>query len=76
MKVKGKLSAGGVLVVSGAAGATGSIAGQIGRILGASKVIGICGTDEKCAFIRDIGFTHSVSFFTFKSIIFILYIFL
>ena len=60
MKVKGKLSSGGVLVVSGAAGATGSVAGQIGKILGAKKVIGICGTDEKCNFIKEIGFTHSV----------------
>ena len=60
MKVKGKLSSGGVLVVSGSAGATGSVAGQIGKILGAKKVIGICGTDEKCNFIKEIGFTHSV----------------
>ena len=34
------------LVVSGAAGAVGSIAGQIGKILGC-KVVGIAGTDEK-----------------------------
>merc|ERR1712227_289610 len=62
MKVKGKLSSGGVLVVSGAAGATGSVAGQIGKILGAKKVIGICGTDEKCNFIKEIGFTHSINY--------------
>ena len=47
MKVKGKLKEGDVVVVSGAAGATGSIAGQIARIKGASKVIGICGTEHR-----------------------------
>jgi NADPH-dependent curcumin reductase CurA len=34
------------LVVSGAAGAVGSVVGQIGKILGC-KVIGLAGTDEK-----------------------------
>ena len=51
---------GDVVVVSGAAGATGSIAGQIARIKGASKIIGLCGTDEKCEFLKECGFTHMV----------------
>lgn len=38
--------AGETLVVSGAAGAVGSIVGQIGKILGC-RVVGIAGTDEK-----------------------------
>lgn len=38
--------AGETLVVSGAAGAVGSVVGQIGKILGC-KVVGIAGTDEK-----------------------------
>jgi len=62
MKVKGKVNEGDVVVVSGAAGATGSIAGQIARIKGASKVVGICGTDEKCAFIKECGFTHAINY--------------
>ena len=44
----GKPKEGDVVVVSGAAGATGSIAGQIARIKGASKVVGIAGGSEKC----------------------------
>ena len=63
MKVKGKLTENDVVVVSGAAGATGSVAGQIAKIKGAKKVIGICGSDEKCDYIKQIGFTHSVRYF-------------
>ncbi len=40
------------LAVSAAAGATGSLACQIGRNLGA-RVIGIAGGPEKCAYLRD-----------------------
>jgi len=36
------------VLVSGAAGATGSVAAQIARIAGAAKVVGIAGGPEKC----------------------------
>jgi NADPH-dependent curcumin reductase CurA len=50
------------LVVSAAAGATGSIAGQIGKIRGC-RVVGIAGTDEKCAWLnRDLGFDAAVNY--------------
>jgi NADPH-dependent curcumin reductase CurA len=53
------------VVVSGAAGATGSIAGQIARIKGADKVVGIAGTAEKCAWIVDeLGFDAAVNYRT------------
>src|SRR3981189_1006888 len=50
------------LVVSAAAGATGSIAGQIGKIQGC-RVVGIAGSDEKCAWItKDLGFAAAVNY--------------
>jgi hypothetical protein len=45
----GAFKAGDVVVVSGAAGATGSVVGQIARARGAGKVVGIAGGPEKCA---------------------------
>jgi len=50
------------LVVSAAAGATGSIAGQIGKIQGC-RVVGIAGTDEKCAWLaKDLGFDAAINY--------------
>jgi NADPH-dependent curcumin reductase CurA len=48
----GKAREGETVVVSAAAGGTGSIAVQIAKILGC-RVIGIAGTDEKCAWLVD-----------------------
>ncbi len=50
------------LVVSAAAGATGSIVGQIGKIRGC-RVVGIAGTDEKCNWlIQDLGFDAAINY--------------
>jgi NADPH-dependent curcumin reductase len=50
------------LVVSAAAGATGSIAGQIGKIHGC-QVVGIAGTDEKCSWLtNDLGFDAAINY--------------
>jgi hypothetical protein len=50
------------LVVSAAAGATGSIAGQIGKIQGC-RVVGIAGSDDKCAWLtKDLGFDAAVNY--------------
>jgi NADPH-dependent curcumin reductase CurA len=50
------------LVVSAAAGAVGSIAGQIGKILGC-RVVGIAGSDDKCQWItHDLGFDAAINY--------------
>ena len=45
---------GDVVLVSSAAGATGSVAGQVARIAGAARVIGIAGGERKCSWVRDV----------------------
>jgi len=57
----GKPKAGETVVVSAAAGATGSVVGQIAKIKGC-RVVGIAGTPEKCAWIKDeLGFDAAVN---------------
>jgi len=48
----GQVKPGETLVVSGAAGATGSIVCQLGKMVGA-KVIAIAGSDDKCRWLKD-----------------------
>lgn len=51
------------VLVSGAAGAVGSLAGQIARQLGASRVVGIAGGPDKCRRAVDrYGFDHCVDY--------------
>lgn len=59
----GQPQEGDVVVVSGAAGATGSVAGQIARIKGASKVVGIAGGERKCAWLVDeLGYDAAIDY--------------
>ncbi|KAJ8923381.1 hypothetical protein NQ315_001939 [Exocentrus adspersus] len=52
------------LIVSGAAGAVGSIVGQIGKIKGC-KVIGVAGSDEKGKWlVHELGFDHFINYKT------------
>ena len=58
----GRPQPGETVVVSAAAGATGSIAGQIAKIAGA-RVIGIAGGPEKCrAVVEDFGFDGCIDY--------------
>ena len=60
----GKPKAGETLLVSGAAGAVGSVVGQIGKILGL-RVVGIAGTDEKVEMLKtEFGFDEAINYKT------------
>jgi NADPH-dependent curcumin reductase CurA len=58
----GRPKAGETLVVSAAAGAVGSLVGQIGKILGL-RVVGVAGTEEKCRWLTEtLGFDAAVNY--------------
>jgi NADPH-dependent curcumin reductase CurA len=60
----GKPRSGETVVVSGAAGAVGSLAGQIARIQGC-RVVGIAGSDQKVAWLREeLGFDAAFNYKT------------
>ncbi|MEI7560554.1 MAG: NADP-dependent oxidoreductase [Actinomycetes bacterium] len=57
-----KVKEGDTVVISAAAGAVGSVAGQIAKILGA-RVVGIAGGPDKCAWLVDeLGFDAAVDY--------------
>jgi NADPH-dependent curcumin reductase CurA len=59
----GDLEEGDTVVISGAAGAVGSVAGQIAKAKGAGQVVGIAGGAEKCAWIVDeLGFDAAIDY--------------
>ena len=60
----GQPKAGETVVVSAAAGAVGSIVGQIAKIKGC-RVVGIAGSDEKCRHVvKDFGFDACINYKT------------
>jgi NADPH-dependent curcumin reductase CurA len=59
----GRVVEGDTVVVSGAAGATGSVVGQLARIKGAARVVGIAGSREKCSWLVDeLGFDAAIDY--------------
>lgn len=60
----GKPKPGETVVVSAAAGAVGSIAGQIAKLKGC-RVVGLAGSDEKCRWVvEDLGFDACINYRT------------
>ena len=60
----GQPKAGDTVVVSGAAGAVGSVVGQIAKIKGA-RVVGIAGGADKCRFlVEELGFDAAIDYKT------------
>ncbi|KAK7941329.1 nadp-dependent leukotriene b4 12-hydroxydehydrogenase [Apiospora aurea] len=58
----GKPQKGDTVVVSGAAGATGSVVAQIAKLKGC-RVVGIAGTDDKCAWLKsDLGLDEALNY--------------
>lgn len=58
----GKIKEGEVVLVSGAAGAVGSVVGQIAKIKGCT-VVGIAGGPEKCTYLTDeLGFDAAIDY--------------
>ena len=55
---------GDAVFVSGAAGAVGSMVGQLARLRGASRVIGSAGSAEKVARLRELGFDAAFNYKT------------
>jgi NADPH-dependent curcumin reductase CurA len=59
----GRFTEGDVVVVSGAAGATGSVVGQIAKARGAKKVVGVAGGPDKCAYVVErLGFDDCLDY--------------
>ena len=59
----GDLKEGDTVVISGAAGAVGSVAGQVAKAKGAGNVVGIAGGPEKCTWIvDDLGFDAAIDY--------------
>jgi NADPH-dependent curcumin reductase CurA len=59
----GEMKEGDTVVISGAAGAVGSVAGQIAKAKGAANVVGIAGGPDKCQWIVDeLGFDSAIDY--------------
>jgi NADPH-dependent curcumin reductase CurA len=60
----GRPKEGETVVISGAAGATGSVAGQIAKLHGC-RVVGIAGSEEKCRWLtEELGFDAAINYRT------------
>jgi NADPH-dependent curcumin reductase CurA len=59
----GEVKAGDNVLVSGAAGATGALVGQIAKLKGATRVVGVAGSDDKCTWVtKELGFDDAINY--------------
>ncbi|MBT4491798.1 MAG: NADP-dependent oxidoreductase [Gammaproteobacteria bacterium] len=59
----GNLKPGETLLVSAAGGAVGNAAGQIGKALGAGRVVGFAGSDDKCRWLEnEVGYDATINY--------------
>jgi NADPH-dependent curcumin reductase CurA len=56
------LKEGDSVFISGAAGAVGSVAGQIAKLRGAARVVGSTGSAAKVAYLRELGFDAAFNY--------------
>ncbi len=61
LNVIGQIRPGDTVVISAAAGATGSIAGQIARLSGC-RVVGLAGSAEKIAYLQELGYHAAINY--------------
>ncbi|NXL70168.1 PTGR1 reductase, partial [Leptocoma aspasia] len=62
-----KMKPGETVLVNAAAGAVGSVVGQLAKI-GGSKVVGSAGSDDKVSYLKKIGFDEAFNYKTVKSL--------
>ncbi|NXM36363.1 PTGR1 reductase, partial [Oxyruncus cristatus] len=62
-----KMKPGETVLVNAAAGAVGSVVGQLAKI-GGCKVVGCAGSDDKVAYLKKIGFDEAFNYKTIKSL--------
>ena len=54
---KGNIQSGENILISGGAGAVGSMVAQFAKMIGCNKIIGTAGSDDKLHFMKKMGFT-------------------
>ena len=64
----GEPKEGETVLVSAAAGAVGSIVGQIAKIKGC-RVVGLAGSEDKCAWLKELGFDEAINYKTTEDLI-------
>lgn len=62
MKDVAKFKPGDAVLVTSAAGPVGATAGQLAKAWGASKVVGIAGSDAKCDWLKSAGFDAAINY--------------